>query len=50
MTATGTAGASSGTTTWTKVGAPTPATCAVIYTPAASAGAAPTISAPTGGC
>ena len=40
---------STGVATWTKVGAPTPATCAVSYTPAA-ANAAPTISAVTGGC
>jgi MSHA pilin protein MshA len=40
-----------GVATWTKVGAPTPANCAVTYTPPASAGAGPTISvSSTAGC
>ena len=39
-----------GPATWTKVGATTPATCVVQYTPPAAAGSAPTINAPTGGC
>jgi MSHA pilin protein MshA len=39
-----------GTATWTKVGATTPANCAVSYVPAASAGAAPTVTATTSGC
>jgi MSHA pilin protein MshA len=42
--------AASGTATWTKVGATTPANCAVSYVPAASAGAAPTVSVTTSGC
>jgi MSHA pilin protein MshA len=47
-----TAGApvATGTATWTKVGATTPATCAVSYVPAAAAGAAPTITVATAGC
>jgi len=36
--------------TWTKVGATTPANCAVSYTPAASAGAAPTVAVTVSGC
>jgi MSHA pilin protein MshA len=39
-----------GTATWTKVGATTPANCAVSYVPPASAGAAPTINVTTSGC
>lgn len=38
-----------GTATWTKVGAPTPATCVVNYTPPA-AGASPTVTVNTAGC
>ena len=39
-----------GTTTFTKTGASTPATCVVTYTPSAAAGVAPTIAAVTTGC
>jgi MSHA pilin protein MshA len=39
-----------GTATWTKVGATTPANCAVSYVPPASAGAAPTVTVTTSGC
>ena len=39
-----------GTATWTRTGATTAATCEVTYTPPASAGAAPVITAPTAGC
>jgi MSHA pilin protein MshA len=42
--------ASTGTATWSKVGAATPASCIVSYTPPASAGATPTITAVTTGC
>lgn len=42
--------AATGTATWTKVGASTPANCVVSYTPAASAGAAPTVAVTTTGC
>ncbi len=42
--------AASGTATWTKVGASTPANCVVSYTPAAAAGAAPMVSVTTTGC
>ena len=42
--------AATGTATWQRVGATTPATCQVSYTPPAAAGAAPVIAAPTGGC
>lgn len=45
-----TAGSSSAAATWTKNGAPTPASCEVTYLPAASAGATPTIAAVTSGC
>jgi MSHA pilin protein MshA len=47
-----TAGApvATGTATWTKVGATTPATCAVSYVPPAAAGAAPTVTVTTAGC
>ena len=41
---TGTAGV------WTRVGAPTPATCIVTYTPATAGGLPPTVVATTGGC
>lgn len=50
ITSTGAVNATSGTTVWTKVGAPTPATCAVQYTPAAAAGATPGIVVTTAGC
>jgi MSHA pilin protein MshA len=40
----------SGTTTFTKTGASTPASCVVTYTPSATAGVAPTIAAVTSGC
>jgi MSHA pilin protein MshA len=39
-----------GTTTWTKVGAPTPASCTVTYVPPTAAGLTPTITATTTGC
>ena len=39
-----------GAATWTKVGATTAANCAVSYTPAAAAGAAPTVTVTTSGC
>ena len=42
--------AATGPATWTKVGATTPASCVVNYTPPAAAGAAPVISSVTGGC
>jgi MSHA pilin protein MshA len=46
-----TAGASaSGTATWTKVGAPTPASCEVTYTPPTASGNTPTIAVTTSGC
>lgn len=47
-----TAGATAtGTATWTKNGAPTPANCVVSYTPPAAAGGTPTIPPPTtSGC
>ena len=35
---------------WTKDGAPTPATCAVTYSPPAAPGDAPTVTVATGGC
>lgn len=41
--------AATGTATWTKTGAPTPATCVVNYTPPA-AGAAPVVTVNTAGC
>lgn len=46
-----TAGApvATGTATWTKTGAPTPANCVVSYTPAL-AGASPTVTVTTTGC
>jgi MSHA pilin protein MshA len=42
----------SGTTTWAKVGAPDAGstTCQVVYTPPATAGAAPTVTVSTSGC
>jgi MSHA pilin protein MshA len=36
--------------TWTKVGAPAPATCEVTYVPATAAGVPPVVTAITGGC
>ena len=42
--------ASTGPATWTKNGAPTPATCVVNYTPPAAAGAAPVVTVNTAGC
>lgn len=36
--------------TWTRVGAPTPATCIVTYTPATAGGLPPTVVATTTGC
>jgi len=42
--------AATGTATWQRVGATTAVTCEVTYTPPAAAGAAPLITAPTGGC
>jgi hypothetical protein len=48
---TGTAAATAaGTTTWTKTNAPTPANCAVSYTPPTAAGSTPTITTTTSGC
>jgi len=41
-------GAASGT--WAKVGAPTPGTCAVTYTPPTVAGSPPTVAVNTAGC
>jgi MSHA pilin protein MshA len=38
------------TATWTKVGAPAPATCEVTYVPATAAGLPPVVTAITGGC
>jgi MSHA pilin protein MshA len=43
-------GASGAVGTWTRVGAPAPATCTVTYLPATAAGAAPVVQATTGGC
>lgn len=42
--------AATGTATYQRVGATTPANCQVSYTPPAVAGAAPSILAPTNGC
>ena len=42
--------AASGAATWTKVGASSPGKCVVSYTPALSAGAAPTVVTETSGC
>ena len=42
--------AATGPATWTKNGAPTPATCVVNYTPPAAAGAAPVVTVNTAGC
>jgi MSHA pilin protein MshA len=50
FTPTAGAPATTGTATWTKVGAPNPATCEVTYTPPAAAGATPTIAVVVGGC
>jgi len=50
FTITAGAPATTGTATWTKVGAPTPASCEVTYTPPAAAGATPTIAVVTTGC
>jgi MSHA pilin protein MshA len=50
FTITAGANATTGTATWSKVGAPTPANCIVSYTPPASAGSTPTITAVTSGC
>jgi MSHA pilin protein MshA len=43
-------GASGANGVWTRVGAPTPATCIVTYTPATAAGVPPQVVATTGGC
>jgi MSHA pilin protein MshA len=43
-------GASGAAGVWTRVGAPTPATCIVTYTPATAGGLPPTVVATTGGC
>jgi MSHA pilin protein MshA len=43
-------GATGAAGVWTRVGAPTPATCIVTYTPATAAGVPPTVVATTGGC
>ena len=43
-------GASGAAGVWTRVGAPTPATCIVTYTPATAGGLPPTVAATTGGC
>ena len=45
-----TSGGGSGTASWTKVGAPTPASCEVTYTPPASAGLPPAVVIVTSGC
>lgn len=42
--------AATGTATWQRVGAATPATCQVSYTPPAAAGAAPVVAVATAGC
>jgi MSHA pilin protein MshA len=42
--------AATGPATWTKNGAPTPASCVVNYTPPAAAGAAPVVTVVTTGC
>jgi MSHA pilin protein MshA len=39
-----------GVATWTKVGAPAPATCEVTYVAATAAGVPPVVTAITGGC
>jgi MSHA pilin protein MshA len=41
---------STGPATWTKNGAPTPASCVVNYTPPVAAGSAPTVTTVTTGC
>ncbi len=43
-------GASGAAGTWTRVGAPTPATCTVAYLPATAGGAAPQVTATVSGC
>jgi MSHA pilin protein MshA len=43
-------GATGAVGTWTRVGAPTPATCTVAYTPATAGGLPPTVLATIGGC
>jgi MSHA pilin protein MshA len=43
-------GASGAAGVWTRVGAPTPATCIVTYTPATAGGLAPTVVPTTTGC
>jgi MSHA pilin protein MshA len=43
-------GATGAAGVWTRVGAPTPATCIVTYTPATAGGVPPTVVATTGGC
>jgi MSHA pilin protein MshA len=50
FTITAGANAATGTATWSKIGATTPANCIVRYTPPAAAGATPTIQAVTTGC
>jgi len=42
--------ATTGTATWTKVGASTPAKCSVSYTPPTAAGAAPNVQVAVDGC
>jgi MSHA pilin protein MshA len=44
------AGAAGTAGVWTRVGAPTPATCTVAYTPATAGGLPPTVVATIGGC
>ena len=44
------AGAAGTAGVWTRVGAPTPASCTVSYTPATAAGAPPVVASTTGGC
>jgi MSHA pilin protein MshA len=44
------AGAAGTAGVWTRVGAPTPATCIVTYTPATAGGLPPTVVPTTGGC
>lgn len=42
--------AATGPATWTRNGAPTPASCVVNYTPPATAGATPSVNVVTSGC
>jgi len=42
--------AATGTATWQRIGAGTPANCQVSYTPPAAAGAAPQVAVATNGC